>query len=74
MIAFPDTPENINGYDKSLYPHWHVFVTIQLGAPMPVPTAHWENAEIIAQIPEDKITTVTAKDLMEMGVAIGFNR
>ncbi len=56
-------------YDPHEYPHWRVFCTMQLGRSMPTPTAHWDNAKIIAAIPDDKIKTVNTVDILGMGYA-----
>ena len=84
MLAFPEmlispaekagikTPPNANKYDKNEYSHFHVFCTIQLGQPLPHPTAHWENAEVIAVIPMDKIQTVTWNELVDLGLQVGY--
>jgi hypothetical protein len=65
-------PEDLECYDPNEFPHWDVFRKVQLGAPMPDFTAHWDNAEVIAAIPEDKIREVTYDDLLERGLAVGF--
>lgn len=62
-------PENVDNFDRNEYPHFAVYCAIQLGAPMPYPTAHWDNAKLIASIPDDKIRAVTLSELKEMGVA-----
>lgn len=68
-------PDNVvdddNKFDPQEYPHWMVFCNLQLGSSMPTPTAHWENAKVIAAIPEDKIRTMTYQDIMELGFQIG---
>lgn len=64
-------PEDVDSYDKDKFPHFDVFLKVQLGASMPFPTSHWKNAEIIARIPENLIKTITFNDLIEMGVETG---
>jgi hypothetical protein len=54
---------------KETYPHFFVFCVMQLGRRMPSSTSHWENAKIIAAIPDDKIMQVTAADLDDLGFA-----
>lgn len=85
MIAFPSmlvpaakqaemaVPENIEDYDPMEFPHWHVFLMVQLGAPMPHMGVHWDNAKVIAGIPSDMIMVVTGDDLEELGVWVGFS-
>jgi hypothetical protein len=67
-------PPNLDYYMANEYPHWEVFCTVQLGAPMPCPTALWDNAHIIAKIPQDKICLVTLEELIKMGIKIGFSK
>ena len=64
-------PEDLDNYDAREYPHWHVYCFVQLGAPMPFPTAHWDNAKVIASIGIDNIRLVTYEQLLEAGLAIG---
>lgn len=84
MIAFPamlvlaaekagiDTPKNPEEYDPQEYPLWHLFCNAQLGQPMPYAGCHWDNAHIIAQIPLDKLKTITFEELKELGFQIGY--
>jgi len=47
---------------------------MQLGQPLPHPAAHWENAEVIAEIPEERLKTVTPGELVEeFGFQIGYS-
>jgi hypothetical protein len=64
-------PEDPDKYDKQEYMHFHVFEMIQLGAPMPFPDAHFQNAQLIAEFSEEEITKITYNDLLEKGLAIG---
>jgi hypothetical protein len=88
MIAFPGilvqpalvagipVPQGINvntdDFDREEFPHFAVFCTVQLGAPLPYPQAHWDNAEVIAKIPANKIKTITSSELVKMGFQTGF--
>lgn len=84
MIAFPamliqpaikadiDVPLDCEEYDAHKYPRWHLFLNAQLGQPMPYPSCHWDNAKVIAEIPEDQIKTITFPDLQDKGFAIGY--
>ena len=65
-------PPDVNDFKGEDFPHFAVFCTVQLGSPMPYPTAYWGNAEVIAAVPEDKIRTVTFNDLAAAGLAVGF--
>ena len=79
-IKFPPTPEergegtHIDDYllefDANEYPHWAVYLNIQLGRPMPTPHAHWDNAQIIGTIPEERIREITLEDLENLGISI----
>lgn len=55
------------GYDAKLFPHFFVFSCWQLGRAMPTPTAHWDNAKIIAKIGVAEIHRVTFPDLARRG-------
>lgn len=84
MIAFPmmlmapaqeagiKVPPDADDFDRNEYPHFAVFLTMQLGASMPSPTAHWENAKVVAGISEDKIRSITPQDLFDAGFQIGL--
>ncbi len=68
-MKVPFDADNFNPKD---YPHFSVFCSVQLGAPMPSWTSHWTNAKIIAAIPDNKIKTITYRDLTKMGFEIGY--
>lgn len=80
MIAFPDllariaqknginVPPHSQKYEPSEYPHWHVYLLMQLDAPMPSPTSAADNAALIARIPSEKIRRVTPKELRALGM------
>jgi hypothetical protein len=55
---------------KDEFPHFFVFCLIQLGMPMRTMTEHWENAKVIAEIPEDEIMKVNLLDLINKGLRI----
>lgn len=65
-------PPDLENYDKSEFPHWHVYRSVQLGASMPHSTAAWDNAEVIAGIPADELKTMTYQQLLDKGFAVGF--
>lgn len=79
MIVFPGmlvasatkagmkVPEDPDEFDPEQFPHFHAFCNVQLGYRMPNLSVHWGNAEIIASIPEDKIRTITLKELFDLG-------
>lgn len=84
MIAFPsmlvkpakaagmETPLDPGTWEdeKDNFPHFFVFCAVQLGARMPSPNSHWHNAEVIAQISDEEILTVTLEDLIARGLSI----
>ena len=67
-MKVPPDPENFIPGD---YPHFAVFCTMQLGAPMPYAGVHFENAKIIAAIPDDKIKKLKAKQIFALGFQVG---
>ena len=85
MIAFPamlvasakaagiKVPENPDDYNVEEYPHFTIFCNMQLGSPMPSWSVHWGNATVIAEIPDDKVRTITAKEILDMGFAVGYH-
>lgn len=67
-------PEDLDNFDPTVYPHWQVYLNVQLGAPLPYPSAHWDNAKVIAAISVEDIFTVTYDQLVDdHGVAVGFS-
>lgn len=82
MIAFPEmlvpaavqakmkVPDNPRSFDTSEYPHFQVFCNVQLGFGMPSPTAHWDNAQVIAAIPDSEIMSVTRAQLLDLGLQV----
>ena len=60
-------PPNPDGEWKAdEYPRFHIFCTLQLGCAM-YPGEHWDNAKVIAAIPDDQIKLVTVEDLVKAG-------
>lgn len=62
-------PEDMENFKEEEYPHWVVFAGIHLGQAFDQ-VAIFENAKIIAKIPDDQIMNVTPKDLMDMGAVL----
>lgn len=48
------------------FPHFHVFCNVQLGCAVTWGN-HWENAKIIARIPEKELITLTIEGLKARG-------
>lgn len=84
MIAFPsmllkpaekagiNTPQDADNFDPNAYPHFTVFLNMQLGQPMPILGCHWDNAKVVAAIPEAEIKTITPATLIERGFIVGY--
>lgn len=66
-MKVPEDPEQFRAED---YPHFAVFATVQLGAPMPYPSA-LDNATLIAGLSDSEIRLVTVDQLLERGLAVG---
>lgn len=66
-IRVPPNPER---YWRKKWIKWHVFLNVQLGASLPFPSAHWENAKIIAGIDEDRLKRMTFADLIAVGLHV----
>lgn len=83
MIAFPSllveparqagisVPEDVDNYNPMEYKRWHLYMIVQLGASMPSPGSHWNNARVIAAIPEDELMTIAFGELVELGLETG---
>ena len=84
MIAFPRllckpalragilVPKNQDNYDPDDYPHWHLFLTAQLGQPMPCWNVQWDNAKVVAGLTIEQVKTVTLIGLKRRGFQIGL--
>ena len=61
-------PPNPDGEWKvEEFPHFNIFCVVQLGRRIRW-GEHWENAKVVAAIPEDKLDTITLMDLIESGL------
>jgi hypothetical protein len=79
MFAFPGmiapaakkagmkTPVDPDDFDGNEFPHFFVYCNLQLGRPMVFPGEHWENAKVVAAIPDDWIRSVTLEQMIERG-------
>ena len=63
-------PDDFENYNPEEYPHFHVFVLTHLGQPLDI-AALEDNANIIADISDENIQSVSFSDLLEMGVVFG---
>lgn len=80
MLAFPGmlvpfaesvgmkVPKDPDKFDPHKFPHFAVYREIQIGRAIVRNCSHAENARIIAEVPDDKIKTITFGELIEMGV------
>jgi hypothetical protein len=80
MMAFPSMlvgaaekagikiPSQPDGKWKSKdFPHFHIFCNVQLCRPIRW-GEHWENAEVIAAIPETELESIKLGDLIARGL------
>lgn len=67
-------PPNPDDYNPNDYIRWHIFCICQLGQSMPYPGVHWDNAQVIADIPEDELKTITAQEILDRGFRTGFSK
>jgi hypothetical protein len=80
MLVAPATeagmkvPEDPEDYDPEQFPHFDVYLKCQLGASMPNPSAHWNNAKLIAGYSDAKIKTLTYAELLEDGFEVGRSK
>ena len=65
-IKVPPNPDK--GYDPNTYPHFSVFCSVQLCRPLTSWGEHWENAEVVAAIPEKDLKTITLDQLLKKGL------
>lgn len=80
MITFPGmliapakeagmkVPDHLyDDFNPNQFPHFQVFLILQLGRKMPSPDSHWRNAKIIASIPNDRIMGITGSEIQDLG-------
>jgi len=60
-------PVDFEDYNPNEYPHFHVFMSLHLGHTIDHTTLE-ENANIIADIPDDEIRKVTIGQLVDKGL------
>ena len=60
-------PADLENYSSEEFPHFYVYTQMQLGRRMPSPTSHWENAEVVALVPDDRIQLITRDAPLGMG-------
>lgn len=62
----PDDVEDIADFDKNQYPHFFVYCMLQLCRPIGWGN-HWNNAKIIARVPEENLKTMSEEDFIKLG-------
>lgn len=80
MMAFPSmlvsaaekagmkVPEDPDEFEREDYPHFAIFCALQLGRRIQM-GEHWDNAKVIAAVPEDEIRTLTLEDFINRGLS-----
>lgn len=63
-------PPDIEDYNAEEYPHFFLFIHAQLCRTLPkdCPSAHWDNARLIAGIPTARIGQTSIADLEALGL------
>jgi hypothetical protein len=79
MMVFPEmlvdaakqagmkTPDDPDQFDANEYPHFQVFCNVQLCRPITW-GEHWDNAKVVAKVPDDKIRETTLEELIAQGL------
>lgn len=68
-MKVPEDPEQWEEM-KDEYPHFFVYCAVQLGGSLPYWGVHFDNAKVIAEIPEEQIMKVTFADLVAKGLQV----
>ena len=64
-------PDDFDNYNPNEYTHFHVFLLTHLCRYIDVAYLE-ENANIIANIPNEQIMYVTLDELMNLGISFGY--
>jgi hypothetical protein len=67
-------PPDCENYDEKAFPQWHLFCCAQLGNPLPYPSAHQDNAKVIAAIKPEDCMGISWNGLISKGFAIGHSK
>lgn len=62
-----EVPPDTDNFDAEQFLRFHVFCNAQLGRRMPNWSCHWENAKVVAAVPEKQLKTITFAQLEELG-------
>jgi hypothetical protein len=65
-MKVPANPDDMGSWELDDFPHFAFFCIVQLGVQITWGN-HWHNAEIIANIPEDKLRKMDYDQLYELG-------
>lgn len=65
-MKFPSDPDD---FSPEEFPHFQVFCSVQLGRRMNHLSEHWDNAKVIAAIPDEEIKKVSLDDLIDRGLS-----
>jgi hypothetical protein len=64
-MKVPDEPDG--EWNVEEYPHFSIFCNVQLARRVRW-GEHWDNAKVVAAIPQEKLSTVTLSQLIESGL------
>lgn len=67
-MKVPEDPEH---FDPKEYIRFNLFLHFQLGAPLPYPSAHWDNAKTIAELTDEELEKMTVGELFNK-LALGY--
>lgn len=71
-MSVPNVPEEFLE-NREEYPHFAVYCLLQLGTSMPNAMSARTNAEVIASIPVEEVTTMTLADFEARGFEHGLS-
>ena len=60
-------PKNSDCFNAEIFPRFELFCKAQLNRAMTSANEHWENAKVIAALPEEAIKTITVEGLRAAG-------
>lgn len=60
-------PKNSDCFNAEKFPRFELFCKAQLGRAMTSANEHWENAKVIAGLPEEVLRTITPEGLRAAG-------
>ena len=60
-------PKNSDCFNAEKFPRFELFCKAQLGRAMMSANEHWENAKVIAGLPEEVLKTITPEGLRAAG-------